>query len=92
MDCDLLFTALEERIGRTLGLLRTLRTENTRLRRDLDEARMQTTALAERCERWERERRALGQRVERLLLELDTLTLHDHEGTGYDHGLANRLG
>jgi uncharacterized protein (UPF0335 family) len=48
--------------------------------------------VEERCERWEQERAALGQRIERLLKELDTLTHHESEGTEDSHELADRVG
>lgn len=92
MDTENLLMALEERIRRTLGALRHLRTENHRLTRELDQARADSIQLADRCEHWERERRTLGRRIEHLLIELDTLTHHDSEGAADDHGLADRIG
>ncbi|MBI3606652.1 MAG: hypothetical protein HY207_01635 [Nitrospirae bacterium] len=91
-DVTLLLTALESRIRRLMAALARVAGERDRLRDELQHARPQTAALEERCGRWEQERAALGQRIERLLKELDTLSPHESEGTEDPHELADRVG
>lgn len=91
-DVTLLLTALEARIRRLLTALARVAGDRDHLRDELQRVRTQTAAVEERCERWEQERAALGQRIERLLKELDTLTHHESEGTEDSHELADRVG
>ncbi len=91
-DVTLLLTALEARIRRLLAALARVTGERDRLRAEFQRVDTQMAAMEDRCGRWEQERAALGQRIERLLKELDTLTHHESEGTEDSHELADRVG
>ena len=92
MDVSLLFTALEERIGRLLAVLARVTADNGRLEAEVAHLKDRVTELEERCGRWEQERGALGQRLERLLVEIDTWPHANSEGAEQPHELADRLG
>ena len=73
---------LEEKIHQTIHLLKTTRTEkeellreNTRLRSELDEQALTVRALEDRVWRLEKEREAVRARVQRLLEQVDSLTV-----------------
>jgi len=92
MDVALLFTALEERVGRLLTVLARVTVDNGRLEAEVARLKDRVAGLEERCGRWEQERGALGRRLERLLAEIDALPHTDSEGAEQPHELADRLG
>lgn len=92
MDVALLFTALEERIGRLIAVLARVTADNGRLEAEVARLKDRVAGLEERCGRWEQERGALGQRLERLLAEIDALPHTESEGVQQSHELADRLG
>jgi septal ring factor EnvC (AmiA/AmiB activator) len=92
MDVALLFTALEERIGRLIAVLARVTADNGRLEAEVAHLKARVADLEERCGRWEQERGALGQRIERLLAEIDALPHTESEGAQQSHELADRLG
>lgn len=86
-----LLSVLESRVGRATETVRRLKAEVARLSSDLEAAQTQAREWQQRGLAWERERAALGDRLERLLKDLDTLN-HAPEGTESSHELADRYG
>ena len=74
--------SLEEKIHQTIHLLKTTRTEkeellreNARLQGELEERARTVRALEDRVGRLEKEREAVRARVQRLLEQVDSLTV-----------------
>jgi chromosome segregation ATPase len=79
---DDLLTTLEERVRRAATTVERLRAENTRLAREIESAVSRLGAWERRGAEWERERDALGERLEQLVRDIDELasTHEEHEG------------
>jgi chromosome segregation ATPase len=78
---DDLLTTLEERVRRAAATVERLRAENARLARELDSAAARLGAWERHGAEWERERDALGTRLEHLVRDIDELARahQDHE-------------
>ncbi|MFZ5877566.1 MAG: cell division protein ZapB [Nitrospirota bacterium] len=70
---DDLLTALEARVRRATEVIERLRRDNERLSRELESAAARLADWKQRGAGWERERDALGARLERLLCDIDAL-------------------
>jgi chromosome segregation ATPase len=92
MEVAHVLTALEERVRRLLVALARIAAERDRLAEEVRRGRKRVAEMEEQGKRWEQERRALGQRLEHLLGELDTLSTADHEAMEQQHELTDRCG
>lgn len=70
---DDLLTTLEERVRRSATVVERLRAENARLARELESAAARLGAWERRGADWERERDALGTRLEHLVRDIDDM-------------------
>jgi len=90
-DLNELLTALESQVRRATQAVHRLKTENARLTRELASVTARAAESQKRCATWERERDALGSRLEHLLNDLDHLT-HAPEDAESPHDLKDRDG
>jgi chromosome segregation ATPase len=80
-DLNELLAALEQRVRRAVKAVDRLRDENARLAGELASAAARLGEWERRGAGWERERDALGARLERLLQDIDSLarTQEEHD-------------